>query len=266
MSFELLEYSSYVLMLIVSVLIISPILFVLFLRLEFYLKLWLKARDDYNNARGTIHLKILKRCLRNLQLKIKETEKELEILKQYKEEIAIERLRELKKAATIYLINSEFTSIPGVGPILRDRVMKECFNGTLESLYRASMVHGIGEERARAICAWVNNAERRLPQILKGNFPRKKKINRKYDALDEEASRRIIEMESLLKQMLKLERKALHEIASLEKVKISTFFKSYKGDEEASRAVTNYLLGCFPKWRRTPDWFRVLVENYGKTS
>lgn len=238
----------------------------LFPSIEFRLKLWLKARDDYRTARGTMHLNLLKECLSNLRLKIKETTNDLESAKQYRTDLVNEKKKELEVAATIYLVNLEFTSIPGIGPVLKDRVMRTCFDGTLQSLRRAWTVYGIGEERAYAIAVWVNQAQRKLPLILEGKFPGKDEINKKYDQLERETDQYIMNTEMLLRDMLELKKRATNELKRLEKVKISTFLKSYKGDSDASKDVTNYLLGSFPEWGRIPDWFKTLIEKYGKIS
>lgn len=252
--------------LIVTVVTIGLILMLLLPSIDFHIKIWLKARSDYKNARGTMHLKLLKECLVNLRLKIKETKNNLEDLRTYREELITARQKELEAAAVIYLVNLDFTNIPGIGPVLKDRVMRRCFDGTLESLRRAWIVYGIGEERAHAINVWVNQAQRKLPIILEGEFPGKEGINKKYDQLEKETNQRINDIEMLLKDMLKLEERAVNELALLEKVKTSTFLKSYKGDVDASNAVTNYLLGCFPEWGKIPDWFKTLMENYGRIS
>lgn len=251
--------------LILGVIIVGLII-ALFPSIEFRLKLWLKARNDYKTARGTMHLKLLHKCLSNLRLKIKQTQTDLEKTKKYKEELTVERKKELEVAATTYLVNLEFTNIPGIGPILKNRVMRTCFDGTLQSLRRAWRVYGIGEERAYAISAWVNQAQRKLPLILGGAFPGKEKINEKYDHLEKETNQRIMNTETFLKDMLELEKESSNELAKLKRIKVSTFLNSCKGDVDASEAVTNYLLGCFPEWRRIPHWFKTLIEDYGETS
>lgn len=255
-----------VLTLIVGVATIGLILILLLPLMEFRLKLWLKARSDYKTARGTMHLKLLKRCLINLRLKIKETKNNLENLIAHREELITARQKELKAAATVHLVDLEFTNIPGIGQVLKDRVMRRCFDGTLESLRRAWTVYGIGEERAHAINVWVNQAQRKLPLILEGEFPGKERINKKYEQLEKEINQRIVDIEILLKNMLKLEENSINELTLLEKVKVFTFLKSYKGDVDASNAATNYLLGCFPEWGKIPEWFKTLMENYGRIS
>ena len=47
----------------------------LFPKLEFGLRLLLRARNDYRTARGTIHLKLLRKSINNLQMRIKEKQR-----------------------------------------------------------------------------------------------------------------------------------------------------------------------------------------------
>ena len=249
---------------LVLVSIVSGLLIALsFPFIEFYLRLWLQARNDYRTARGTSHLKLLKICLRNLQSRIRLTSSDLEKTRKYKEQLPNDRDIELETAATTYLVNLEFKNIPGIGPVLRERIMRSCFNGRLASLRNASQVYGIGEQRAYAITIWVNQAERKLPQILNGSFPGKEETNRKYDRLEKEASQEIIDTEDHLSEMQKLEKNCVAGLANLKKVHVSTFVKSYKGDFEASGLVADYLIGCFPEWGKIPDWFKSVLENYG---
>ena len=235
---------------------------VLFPSIEFRLKIWLKARNDYKTARGTMHARILRKCLSNLWLKIRETENDLEKAVLHERRLINDRKRKLETAATTYLVNLEFTRIPGIGPVLKERVMRLCFDGTLQSLRRAYIVEGIGETKAYAINRWVNQAQVKLPRILRGTFPHKDEINKRYDRLDKEIRQRILDIKNHLQGMRELEEKSSSELAKLQKIRISTFVQSYKGNIEASNAVTNYLLGCFPEWRRVPDWFKILTETY----
>jgi len=236
----------------------------LFPKLEFGLRLLLKARNDYRTARGTIHLKLLRKSLNNLQMRIKEEKKCLEKLRKYKMNLNYQRRKELEVAASTYLFNSEFTSIPGIGPILKERVMKNCFDGTLQSIRRAWMVRGIGEERAHSINLWVDRAQRKLSYlIMSGYFPGKDEINKKYDLLEKETEQRIVNAENLLREMLELKKIALKEVKKLRQVTISTFIKSYRGNPQASKAVTTYMMGCFPEWGKIPEWFKTLMEKYG---
>jgi hypothetical protein len=231
--------------------------------IEFNLRLWLKARNDYRTARGTVHLKLLEGCLRNLRIKITSANSDLERTKQHEWQLSNDRGEELETAATRYLVELEFRNIPGIGPVLRERILRHCFDGKLHSLRNASYVHGIGEQKAYAINRWVNYAQGKLPKVLNGSFPGKDGINERYNRQEKETKQKIFDTEALLGEMQELEKNCVADLQDLKRVHVSTFVKSYKGDPEASTLAAGYLVGCFPEWGKIPPWFKSIVENYG---
>jgi len=250
-------------MLIVGFIVVSPLLFVIFTSLEFYFNKSSRARREYKNARGTIHKNFLKKGSKNLNREIQRTKKEYDSAIQVEKKLNSEKNSELEIAATVFVFETGFTSIPGIGKVLKERVRRRCFDGTLQSLNRAWGVHGIGESKAYEIRSWVERTKRRLPSILKGDFPNKQKIVEKYDELIKKANDDITNIESTLKPMIELENTVKQELDNLNSVTSSTFRKSYDGDMAANNVVTLYHLGCFPEWKRIPIWFKTLMEAYG---
>jgi len=248
---------------ILGIIAVSPILIVIFTSLEFYFRKFSRARKEYKNARGTIHKNLLKKCLSNLNREIQKTEKELDSAIQAEKNLHSEKNMELERAATVSVFDTRFTSIPGIGKVLKERVRRTCFDGTLKSLNRAWGVRGIGESKAYEIRRWVERMERILPSVLRGNFPNKQGIVEKYDDLIKNANGRISSIQSTLKPMVELENISRQELDKLNKVSSSTFKESYDGEVAATEAVTEYHLGCFSEWRRMPSWFETLMEVYG---
>lgn len=234
--------------------------------IELKLRLWRRAREDYRSARGTMHLKLLKESLSVLDKKISEADKASKVLESERAKIAQERQRKLEAALSKYLIDLEFTKIPGIGPVLKDRVVRYCFDGTLKSLRRAQGIRGIGDQRAFAIKMWVDQTERRLPTLLQGYFPGKDGINKAYDELDKQKENELVKVYNDLRSMRELRTKASTELNRLKSVHTSTFVKAYKGDTEAAEKATEYLVGTFPEWGRMPEWFKTLIERHGKAS
>lgn len=248
---------------VLGVAAISPVLIVLFTSLEFHLKKFSRARKEYRNARGTAHKNLLRKCLSHLNREIQKTKKELSLTIQAEKKLHLEKDMELERAATVSVFETSFTDIPGIGKVLKERVRRTCFDGTLESLNRAWGVHGIGESKAYEIRRWVERMQRILPSILGGDFPNKQRIVVKYDDLIKNANERISNIESTLRTMVELENISEQELDKLNKVSNSTFRKSYDGEVAATEVVTEYHLGCFPEWRRMPSWFKTLMEVYG---
>jgi len=230
---------------------------------EYNMRLKSQAKKEYNRSRGTVHKKIVKKCIDNLNKNIKATKKELESVIKHQKDLQEERERELTKAASKYLFDSEFTNIQGIGPILKERVRRTCFDGTLISLNRAWRVHGIGESKVYEIRNWVNGAIYRLPRLLESDFPGKRNIISKYSDLSLSAEERISSLNSELTLMIELETVAKSDLNKLDKVTSSTFIESYKGNVDARELVTEYHIGSFSEWERVPLWFKQLVEEYG---
>ena len=250
----------------VLAIIIIVILFALFILpiILYKLKILAKAKRDYRTARGTFHLKQLekshkqlKKALEKYETKISDHRRQL-VLLEYKKSI------QFKRALTIHLVKTRLTEIDGIGPILRDRIISECFDGTLESLTKAQYLNGIGAEKMWTINNWRDRIRGKLPQLLEVDFPKKTKIENEFYPKIEQIKSQMIENATLVGYQNKLEKYAIDEIERLRKVTISQFYKSYKGNNSASKAVNEYLKGSFPEWGSMPEWFETLIKNYGE--
>lgn len=141
----------------------------------------LRARRDYRLARGTKHKKQLQKSLKILDQKLKNLEKERQILENRLNALTQEQSDELLKALSRHIVETRLTEIEGIGQVLKDRLINQCFNGTLSSLTSAYFfVQGIGWEKQNAISKWVNKMERELPILLKKDFPNKQEIIEEY--------------------------------------------------------------------------------------
>lgn len=237
-----------------------PIIIKVLISLEFIFKRNSISRREYNTSRGTIHKKMLHDHLKKLKNLIK---KEENLLKKYhnkQSSILKDKTDELEKAATIYIFERDFTSIPGIGKKLKERIRRNVFNGTLDSLYRSSRVQGIGETKYTEICYWVKTTKHSMSRIIESKFSGKKEIIKKYEKQLVDIEKDIQKVQKILSPLHELEKKSESEIITLDKVTIGIFVKSYKGDEEASKIVTEYHLGLFPEWRQMPSWFKNLLE------
>lgn len=158
-------------------------------RIVYEVDIFRRARFDLRNSRGTIHKKLVKKGLVKLNLKITEAESKIQQLNLQKTNLALEERREVERTLSSIIVNTELDDVPGIGPILKERIIRYCFDGTLESLRRASNVHGIGEEKYRAILQWVNNKRYSMPRLLTKDFPGKHDIIRRYS----ESETRLVE-------------------------------------------------------------------------
>ena len=90
---------------------------------------------------------------------------------------------------------------------------------------------------------------------------RKKRIEQ-FGKQEDEYSGHILEAQGRLDYLVNLEAQAVFHMNRLENVTPSMFTRSYKGVDIASEESTKYMLGIFPEWTRTPEWFKSLTENY----
>jgi len=233
-------------------------------RVEFRIKLRRRAKADYLHARGTIHRNIIQNCLKNLNRENSGLEGKIRQLKSRRSNLENDRRRELETKLTTQIAHQELERIPGIGPVLKDRIIRSCFDGTLESLNRAGNVRGIGYEKSRAIYQWVRSTRSRIPQLLLGDFSGKSDILKKYVDLDNGIGQELSASNLELQGLQQLRSQASEALDNLRPVSVSTFSKAYKGDDKAAELVTRYLVGVFPEWRSVPEWFKTLVEKYSK--
>jgi len=232
--------------------------------LEYEMRLRRRVKEDYLKARGTFHRRILRDCLPNLDQKISEGEAKVQNLLSRRVTLEDERKRELEVMLTTQIVNKELDQIPGIGPVLKDRIIRHCFDGSLGSLSDSRFVHGIGEQKHAIIREWVKNTEPRIPQLLLEDFPGKADILKKYAELDGGVERELKINELELRSLKQLRSEATAALSSLGPVDASTFLAAYKGNGKAAEMVTRYLFGVFPEWGRVPSWFKTLMETCKK--
>ena len=222
-----------------------------------------RARRDYRRARGTQHLRMIRRSMKVLDSTITQLKQKESPLQAKIKDIDAVRSRELGLALCYCIAQNHLTDVHGIGLILRDRLMATCFDGTLESLRRADRVYGIGYQRAYSIRVWVTKWTQQLPQLGAQDFPGKEAISQKYTA---ELLRLQNELDDMARKYMALNQlrdEAATERDRLSRVKTRNLWRAYKGDKEASSVVDEYLQGTFPEWGQMPLWFKTLVGEYG---
>lgn len=242
---------------------IFAMFFLLSPKIIYWFRIYIHARSDYLQARGTYHLQQIKIPLRKLKEKINKLNSEEGQLIAKIKNLREERSVKLLEALTRFIVQNQFTNIKGVGPTLRQRILAHCFDGTLQSLKRANAVRGIGGEKYYAICQWVSEVESRLPVLLKESFSNKNSIIEEYNQLGLSLNIHLNNIRKEITESMELRISSLKAKDSLEKVKISHFIKSYHFNKEASKIVNEYLQGIFPEWGKIPLWFKTLISQYG---
>jgi biopolymer transport protein ExbB/TolQ len=222
-----------------------------------------RTRRDYEQARGTQHLRQIRDSLEILNKKLKSLEQEKQKLNSSLRRVEPERRDRLSRALCRRIVETQLTEVDGIGPTLRDRIISYCFDGTLDSLLDAYLVHGVGQQKQWAIQRWVAQRKRELPARMSQDFPGKKRINAEYNRLRQNLEKKLREAEEKLEAMRQLQTAATAEEERLSRVTAAHFLQAHQQDTEASEAVDQYLQGTFAEWASMPDWFRTLISEYG---
>jgi len=231
-----------------------------------YPQLWQKSKRDFKLARGKQHLELLKKIKPKIEKDLKKKIKEIKEIKKKGEEVLRKREDELKREASKFLIEGLDKEVEGIGPILKEKIVRSCFKGHLDDLKNAIyFVKGIGYEKQYHINKWIEKKKEDLLQMVFGelDFPKKKEIIKKYQ---EEILKIQEKLNIYLKEMKEVEflkKKTEKEIERLEKVKPLDFFRLYfESDENLNKKVQSFVIGVFPEWKPIPKWFKRIIQNY----
>ena len=227
------------------------------------LKLRRRSRNDFLSARGTLHSNIIHNGLVSLDRVVYGLEREAGQLDSRRIILRNERKKALEAKLTSQIVDKELEGIPGIGRVLKERIIRECFDGTLESLNAVGNVQGIGDEKMHAIDQWIKEARLKMPGLLLGDFLGKSDIVGKYADSINKIEQELITNNSECQALQQLKSEAVAALDRLGSVDVSTFIDANRGDGRASEMVTRYLIGAFPEWREMPEWFKTLVEKYG---
>ncbi len=251
-------------LLIIIILLIASILVVLRF-MSPTLSLWIKASNDYRNARGTKHFKLLQGIFTSLNKKKAEIINSITDLEVQIKRLDRRRMQELEVAASKFVIQKELTNVSGIGEILKKRIIQLCFKNTLNSLDNVEHIQGVGSEKALAIRLWVKDAIHRLPEVIQGDFQGKQKIMMKFEkSLNETTNQR----SSLMQDLQKVEEvisKIDKEVRWLSLISTSTFRRALKGDIIAVSQVSQYMRGTFPEWEEIPKWLKIVKKIVNQT-
>lgn len=222
-----------------------------------------RARRDYRQARGTLHLHQISSSLSILNGRLDSLEQDRKRLTDSLERLDRERAQSLKKALCRHLAETELAQIDGIGPKLRDRILRYSFDGTLRSLCRAYQVRGVGQQKQWGINRWVEKKERELPSLMKGHYPNKKEIIQEHDRKERTLKKKLKDVEAQINSANRIKDLASAEEERLRDVTVAHFRQAYMQDREASEAVDRYLQGAFAEWVPMPSWFKTLISEYG---
>jgi len=214
-----------------------------------------QAKVDFQRARGTAHLAILRQAYTRTNWQVEQCAKELETVQ--KQIAALQSEQEEKLRATLerLIAYTRLTEAKGIGPKMRDRILATTFRSRLTDLTQAYRVQGVGSSKQQAINAWIHEYSRQLPILLSQNFDGKSQIVEQYQSrlrdLYNHNSLLTHERENLQSQLQNLRAP----IQELEKVRVADFVHAIQNPTPLSDNVDKYLMGLFPEWETPPEWF-----------
>lgn len=241
------------------------------LALLWYLPDWLYksrrrriAKNHYSRTRGTQHFKLLNQSLKKIREAIDQSYKASSKLKRLFSIADEEQNTEIKKIITDWIVYSKLTEVSGIGRKMRDRIISECFDGTLESIGNAWRVSGVGGMKEEAIDDWLATWNRKLPGLMKQDFDGRSEIVQKYEQKRQDLSQQLKLLDRQMVDLKGLAEKAESKVEILHRITARDFVKCFVRDEGNFKAVNSYITGIFPGWESEPGWYKQIVDQFGK--
>ena len=219
------------------------------------------AEQDYQKSRGKHHLDQLVGVSGQLLKRHKKQKNLCNKDKRLVSKLLREKDNQLNKKLETQIVEQHFQEIKGIGSGLSQRVLKEVFNGRLNSLRNAILVNGVGDERQEQINKWVNIYKKQATIQMESNFPGKMAILSKYDKKIRSAEIQHEESKNTLKIIQGKVDKCLLEIDKLNKIKPSNFVDAYSDQTETNEDLNYFIKGVFGEWETIPSWYKELLEG-----
>jgi hypothetical protein len=221
------------------------------------------ARANYLNSRGTAHLNLIRQAHKRLAGEVKTLEAKIQYCRQEISRLEKEKNEKLKLALERYIAFNHLTEVPGIGPKLRDSILRGVFKSHLSDLRSASLVYGVGENRQWSINTWIQQYEQRLPNLMQTDFPGKNDISKPYSEKINAIEKQVV---LYMASRTVKEKKLAHTVEllhSLDTVTLQDFKVALVNPTVVNPNMEQYLRGLFAEWEPVPPWFKDLVTEDG---
>jgi len=222
------------------------------------------AKKHYSRTRGTQHFKLLNQSLKKIREAIEQTSKTISELKKKISIADDEQEREIERIITNWIVYSNLTEVPGIGRKMRDRIISECFDGTLASIGNAWRVSGVGGMKEEAIDDWLAIWNRKLPGLMEQDFDGRSEIVQKYEQKRQYLNKQLILMDQQMEDLKVLVKKAKDKVEILHSITARDFVKCFIREKNDFQAVNIYITGVFPGWEPAPEWYQQIIDKFGK--
>ncbi len=218
----------------------------------------MQAKIDFQRARGTAHLAILRQAYARTNRQLEQCARNLATVQNQIAALQRERDEKLRAILERLIAYTRLTDVKGIGPKMRDRILATTFRSRLTDLTQAYRVQGVGSSKQQAINAWIQNYSHQLPMLLSQDFDGKSQIVEQYQSrlrdLNNQVSLLTHERENLQSQLQNLRTP----IQELEKTRVADFVHAIQNPTSVSDDVDKFLIGLFPEWETPPDWFSAI--------
>ncbi len=257
---------------LLCLLAVAALLSLLILGGIFFFKKWLpvkkwrnsihkQARLDYENARGTAHLRMLRKAHESLNKKIKDIDIQIRAYQTEIERLQKDCEAQLRIALERHIVYTYLGNVPGIGPKLRDSILSKVFKSRLRDLQMAFRVPGIGETRQREINNWIKTYEQQIPSLMKWDFPGKADIDQKFEATTGSLKKKTQHLTAMKTEFKRKVNLAEGEILRLESIQLQDFKLAFENPRDLNINIENYLKGVFTEWEPVPAWFKEIVAE-----
>ncbi len=219
----------------------------------------LQARADYEHARGTAHLRILREAHHRKDAALKQCDKQITAGENRAASLEREQQERLREALERHLAYSRLTEVKGIGPKMRDRIIAVAFRSRLADLSQAYRVQGVGATRQQAINAWIQYYAGRIPLLLNEDFPGKQEILANYRNQLDDLGIQITHLSESRDRLGDHLKRLNDPINELQAVGVKEFIKALRDPLHVPADIDKYLIGLFPEWEPTPEWFNELT-------
>lgn len=219
------------------------------------------VKQEYEQARGTSHKRLLHAAKISFERKIQLLSQDINSARQQKEAINQNYRQSLEKTLVKIIVHEHLEDVPGIGAQRKVQILQHVFKGSLSDLSRAYLLQGVGQQTQQALNAWVASYQRDLPQLLKGNFEGRAEIDQWYQPQIEKAEQQLT---NLLQQQKTLGEKVdriAEELKWLDAITQKDFYNALKNPEHSTANLNKYVRGVFGEWEPMPDWFREAIDN-----
>ena len=225
-------------------------------------QLTVRAKRDFQRARGTQHRKQIEHALAAIRTQVGQLQGDTKRLEHQMTVLEGEEARELDHALARYLVSTRLGDVPGVGRARIQSISDSVFRSQLSDLHSAHHVPGIGPTTQAAISNWVNRMQSTWPQLRSASFSDKQQILDGYAAQRQALEQQRVMLVQRITTLQNLDQLATRELQVLSRITTADFRRALKvsGDRKNAEDLQRYILGLFPPWGTAPPWYTELLS------